>query len=327
MTEFWQNDSRLGRALAGVAALMDETVGNGAFPLAGEVAELLASNGKMLRPALLYIGAGFGAKAGETQLRQLAASVEILHVATLIHDDIIDDAALRRGQPTLHTSLGAKEAVLAGDWLFSRCFLLAATSTDPDNARTLARVIAAIVSSEIRQDLDKWSYSTSIRAYLRKIAGKTAALFSLSLQAGAREAKAPRQVATRLRRAGYDIGMAFQVIDDILDFESTEGVMRKPVGRDLAEGLCTLPLIHAMRRDEVGVRALLDTLRDADGVANEAAVQRLTARCVELGGVDESRKEAALFTERALDEIGRLPACEARDELSSLADRLLRRDY
>jgi len=327
MTEFWPRNSRLGRALEGVAALMDETVRAADFPIADEVASLVASNGKMLRPALLYIGAGFGSKAGEGSLRSLAASVELLHVSTLIHDDYIDDAALRRGQPTLHTRVGPKEAVLAGDWLFSRCFLLSAASTDPENARTLARVIAAIVSSEIRQDLDKWSYSTSVRSYLRKIAGKTAALFALSLQAGAQEAKAPRLVAQRLRRAGYDMGMAFQVIDDILDFESTEGVMRKPVGRDLAEGLCTLPLIHALRRDEAGIRVGLAALRDPSGRVDEAAVQALIARCTELGGVDEARKEAALFTERAKGEMALLPACAARDELESLADRLLTRDY
>ena len=166
-----------------------------------------------------------------------------------------------------------------------------------------------------------------MRSYLRKIAGKTAALFSLSLQAGAQEAKAPRLVAQRLRRSGYDMGMAFQVIDDILDFESTEGVMRKPVGRDLAEGLCTLPLIHALRRDEAGIRARLATLRDPDGKVDEAAVQALIARCTELGGVDEARKEATLFTERAKAELALLPACAARDELEDLADRLLVRDY
>lgn len=327
MNEFWPRDSRLGRALEGVAALMDETVRAADFPIAEEVATLIASNGKMLRPALLYIGAGFGAKAAEARLRPLAASVELLHVSTLIHDDYIDDAALRRGQPTLHTRVGPKEAVLAGDWLFSRCFLLSAASTDPENARTLARVISAIVSSEIRQDLDKWSYSTSVRSYLRKIAGKTAALFALSLQAGAQEAKAPKPVTQRLRRAGYDMGMAFQIIDDILDFESTEGVMRKPVGRDLAEGLCTLPLIHALRRDEAGIRASLEALRDGNGRVDEAAVQGLIARCVELGAVEEARKEAGLFTERAKGEMARLPACGARDELESLADRLFERDY
>jgi heptaprenyl diphosphate synthase len=327
MTDFWQEDSRLRKALAGVAALMEATVRNEAFPLAEEVAELVAANGKMLRPALLYIGAGFGGKVDGDKLRSLAASVEILHVSTLIHDDVIDEADLRRGRPTLHTRLGVKEAVLAGDWLFSRCFLLSAASTDPDNARALARVIAAIVASEIRQDLDKWSYSTSVRAYLRKIAGKTAALFSLSLQAGAQEAKAPRAVAERLRRAGYDIGMAFQVIDDILDFESTEGVMRKPVGKDIAEGLCTLPLIHALRRDEAGLRNLLGSVRTRAGAIDEAAVQAVIARVVELGGLDDARREAHLFTERAKDELARLPRCEARGELADLADRLLARNY
>jgi heptaprenyl diphosphate synthase len=331
MTDFWHDQPRLHVALESVAALVEKTVRTETFPLAEEVAELAASNGKLLRPAFLLIGSGFGPKADEERVRALAAAVEILHVSTLIHDDVIDEAELRRGRPTLHTRFGTKEAVLAGDWLLTRAFLLSAASSDPDNARALARVIAAICASEIRQDLGKWSYTTSVRSYLRKIAGKTAALFSLSLQAGAQEAKAPRPVAERLRRAGYDIGMAFQIIDDILDFESSEGVMRKPVGKDIAEGLCTLPLVFALRRDEAGMGRLLAKVPRPGhaAAANVAAkaIRDVITRCVELGGIDDARSEAARFTERAHREIARLPRCKARDELAALGERLLRREY
>jgi heptaprenyl diphosphate synthase len=306
---------------------MIKTVDNGAFPLASEVRSLVSSNGKMLRPALLLIGSGFGTKADKGRLTSLGAAVELLHVSTLIHDDVIDDADLRRGRPTLHTTLGSKEAILAGDWLFSRCFLLTADSADAEGSRSLARVIAAICASEIRQDLDKWSYSTSIRSYRRIIAGKTAALFALSLQVGANEAKAPKQTAQRLRRAGYDIGMAFQIMDDILDFESSEGMMRKPVGKDIAEGLCTLPLIHALRADEKGIRALLAAVRPDGATVEMDAVQAVIARCAELGAVDEAKLEVKRFTDRAQQEVESLPRGGPRDELASLADRLLSRRY
>lgn len=326
MTDFWQDDPELARPLGAVAKLMGETLDTPEFPLREALSSLVNSNGKMLRPALLIIGSRFG-RADEARMLPLAAAVELLHVSTLIHDDVIDDAAIRRGQATLHTKFGMKEAVLAGDWLLTRSFLLAAQSADEANTQGLARVIAAICASEIQQDLDKWRYSTSVRAYLRKISGKTAALLSLALYAGAAQSKAPRRVAERLRRAGYDIGMAFQIIDDILDFESSEGVMRKPVGRDLEEGLCTIPLIYALKADEAGVRGLLAELRAADGSIDRAVLSAILARCAETGGIEAARWEAERYTERAQAEIASLPACAARDELAAVADKLLDRNY
>ena len=327
MSSFWKDDSRIARLLKDVILCMQENLRGDVFPLAEEVEGLVSSNGKMLRPALLLIGSGFGNKAEKERLIPLAAAVELLHVSTLIHDDVIDEASLRRGKPTLHTRFGVKEAILAGDWLFSRCFLLSAASSEPENAKALARVIAAICASEIRQDLDKWSYSSSIRSYLRIIAGKTAALFALSLQTGAQESKATRPVQERLRRAGYDIGMAFQIMDDVLDFESSEGVMRKPVGKDLAEGLCTLPLIYALQKDEAGMRALLAKMRPEASSIDEAALSSVIARTIEIGGVEMAKREVARFTARGTKEIEGLPAGKARDELSDLAVRLLTRSH
>ncbi len=335
MTDFWKDNPRLGERLAKVAGIMDETIRTDGFPLADAVSVLIDSKGKMLRPAFLLIGSDFGQGPGSARAKKLvqervlalAAAVELLHVSTLIHDDVIDDADLRRGKPTLHTLFGTKEAILAGDWLFSRCFTLAAESSDPQGARALSRVIAAICSAEIRQDLDKWSYSTSVRAYLHKIAGKTAALFTLSLQVGAQEAKAPAKQTEHLRRAGYDIGMAFQIIDDILDFESSLGVMRKPVGKDLAEGLCTLPLIYALKEDEVGMRRLIAAIRPDGAGIDQGAVAAVIERCMELGAIESAKKEALRFTDRARSEILRLPKGPSRDDLAWIAERLLNRDY
>mgnify|MGYP001412601809 CR=1 FL=1 len=339
MTDFWNDSPELGARLDRVLAIVDETLASPGFPLAEAVSAITRSNGKLLRPALLVIGSRFGGRRGadDRRIDSLAAAIELLHVATLIHDDIIDEASLRRGAPTLHTRYGAKEAVLAGDWLFSRCFRLAAEAAGPDNSRALARAIGAICAAEIEQDMGKWSYSASVRRYYRTIAGKTAALFSLALHTGAAEAKAPWRVAQALRRAGYDIGMAFQVIDDILDYESSEASMRKPVGRDLAEGLCTLPLVYALRADEAGMRALLERLAESQGsgagrrpgraAGAEEPVSAIVSRVAELGGLERAREAARRFTERAQAEIAGLPGIPARRELSSLADKLLARKY
>jgi heptaprenyl diphosphate synthase len=331
--EYWKDSPALERRLERVAAIIGETIENPAFPLKEAVAAAAEPNGKLLRPALLIIGAGFGNSADPVKLERLAAAIELLHVATLIHDDIIDEAPIRRGRPSLHSNLGVKEAVLAGDWLFSRCFLLSSESAKAENARGLSRLIAAICSAEISQDIARFEYSPSIRRYFRTIAGKTAALFSLALYAGASEANAGRRIEQTLRRAGYGIGMAFQVIDDILDFESDETAMRKPVGRDITEGLTTLPLIYALQADGPGIRALLPygplTRPVGSPETEEAAdkVATVVAQVVKLGGVEKARADARRFTSRALQEIESLPSSSARDELVDLTERLLQRSY
>jgi heptaprenyl diphosphate synthase len=326
MTDFWKDSPELEARLGRVLAVIDETIGGSGFPLREAVASAAESNGKLLRPALLIIGSSFGRAADPGRIERLAAAVELLHIATLVHDDILDEAPIRRGRPSLHASHGVKEAVLAGDWLFSRCFLLSSESAEPESARGLARLIAAVCSAEIAQDLSKYGYSESVRGYFRTIAGKTAALFSLALHAGASEAKAGAKVAQGLRRAGYDIGMAFQVIDDILDFEADEEILRKPVGMDIAEGLCTLPLIYALRADRRRMEAALSRVASAGAAAAEAAAEA-AALALALGGPELARADARRFTARALMEIDRLPDCQARDELGGLAERLLHRAY
>lgn len=326
MNGYWNDTPGLHAQLLRVEAIMEETVRDPSFPLGNEVAEIALSQGKMVRPAFLLIGAGFGrplrGAASARTIEKLAAAIELLHTATLIHDDVLDQAETRRGLPALHTRFGTVEAVLAGDWLLSRCFRLASENAAPDNAKLLSRLVGSVCSAEISQDLGKFGYTTSVRSYLRTIAGKTAALFSLALHTGATESKAKPSVTSSLRRAGYCIGMAFQVIDDILDFESTEGVMGKPVGKDIREGLCTLPLIHALRADPEGMRALLGQSR-----IDESRVGEVIATVFELGGIDRAREMAHLFTERARREIARLPDLPGKADLSLLTERLLTRVY
>ena len=285
------------------------------------MSRIVNADGKMLRPGFLLLASGFG-RVKDDRFVPLAAAMEILHLGTLIHDDILDEAAVRRGEPAFHVQNGTKEAILTGDWLFSQAFRLAANFSNPDNAKKLAMVVSVICSSEIRQDLDKYKYSKSVRTYLRKIAGKTAALFSLALTVGSTESGCSPIIVNRLRRAGYDIGMAFQIIDDILDYESTEGVFRKPVGKDISEGLCTLPLIQALARDDGKIERLL-----ASQPFSADTIQEVVQRIKESGALDESRATARLYTERALREIGNLPDKPARQTLRQVAERLLVRAY
>jgi heptaprenyl diphosphate synthase len=327
VTGFWEDSPDVARRLERIVAVIDAELGAGEFPAADRVVEMARANGKLLRPALLVIGSMFGKAADPDRIDRLAAAVELLHLATLIHDDIIDESTTRRGLPSLHTLVGVKEAVLAGDWLLARCFMLASASASPENARGLSRLVSAICSAEIDQDIGRYEFAASVREYRRTIAGKTAALFALALHAGSAEAKASERVSQSLRRSGYAIGMAFQIIDDILDFESTEDVARKTVGRDIAEGLCTLPLIYALERDPTGMRALLPRRPRAGSGADSIAAAAAAERAALLGGTGRARLDAGEYTERALTEIGRLPDCSAKERLASLAERLLARAY
>ena len=316
----------IGKRLADVEAILAETLCEPSYPLAAETKEIVLSGGKMLRPAFVLIGAGFGKQGKNSsdrdRINHIAASIEMIHAASLIHDDVLDRADIRRGVPTLHTRFGVTNAILAGDWLFSRSFRLVADYADNKSARVLARFMGSVCSAEIHQDLSKFRYATSRRGYLRTIAGKTAALFSLSLHVGASEAKAGAAPTQALRRAGYDIGMAFQIIDDILDYESDDKTLRKPVGNDIKEGLCTLPLIFAMKRAEAALRPFLGK----EGMDDEN-VARILKIVSDTGALEHARSVARHFTARALKEIDMLPSCAARDDLLSITQKLLTRTY
>ena len=325
MTDFWKDSPLIGKRLADVESILLETLGDPTYPLSADTRKLVLSGGKMLRPALVLIGSGFGKskrKADRSRIAHIAAAIELLHTATLVHDDILDKADVRRGVPALHTAFGTTNAILAGDWMFSRSFRLVADHADARSARILARFVGTVCSAEINQDLGKFSFSTSRRSYLRTIAGKTAALFSLSLHVGASEAKADPLVIQALRRAGYDMGMAFQIIDDILDYESDDKTLKKPVGNDIREGLCTLPLIFALQADGQGLKPLL-----AAGSMDDATVAKILRKVSDTGALEKAKVVARQFTARARKEINALPACEARENLIAASEKLLTRTY
>jgi heptaprenyl diphosphate synthase len=317
MTSYWVDFPGMPEALEKVSGIIRNAVASDNPLIAEGLGILLEGKGKMLRPGLLLIAAGFG----KPRLKhyQLAAALEMLHMATLIHDDVIDDSPLRRGVPALHTRFGSRDAVLIGDFLLSRCFLLAADYTSPRNAVNLARVVSIICNTEIEQNRDRFKSNLSRRAYLRKILGKSALLFSLACFVGAHEAGVPKEVCGRLRRVGYNIGMAFQIIDDILDYAGDPGQARKPLGRDIAEGLITLPVICALPLDKTGTLHGIfsqSTFKAEDGAQIAAFVR-------DSGGVEAAATYATKYTGRALREIGLLPPGKHRDMLDALVRRLL----
>ena len=322
---FWDDIPELVPDLRRVRTLVVREAASAGGPIGEALSRYVGRPGKMLRPGFLLIGSWAGrpqpGEPASDRLIQIAGAIETLHLATLVHDDVIDDADRRRGEPSLHSLYGRKQAVLMGDYLLSRCFSMIAEGTDRENALRLAAATGHLVRGEISQMLDAGRDAFSRRDYLRRIAGKTAMLFGLSLVTGATEAKArPREVA-HLARIGYSVGMAFQIIDDILDFTARSEVLGKPIASDLRSGIYTLPVIEAVERDPA-VRDLM-VPPPADPARIDAALRAIDRA----GGISRARRQAVAYTARARRAIGALADPSQREALSLVSERLVGRDY
>lgn len=285
------------------------------------LSDLLEHNGKLLRPSLMILASKFG-KPDRQKIIELAASVEMLHIATLIHDDIIDQAPSRRGIPTLHTRYGARNAVLLGDFLFTRSFQIASRYTDLEMGRYIARAINGICESEIRQHGSLSPSATSFKEYHRRIMGKTATLFALSAFAGAHESEVDERQCLRLRKIGYNLGAGFQVIDDILDFSDRRDQTGKATGSDIRQGIVNLPILFALREDNGKLERRLES-RPSNGRALKQAIS-LTR---ELQGIRKARYCAEAYTRKALASVDLLPEGSASNGLRSYVNFLLDREY
>jgi heptaprenyl diphosphate synthase len=321
MRPFWDGHPVLARELAEVRNVILSRAASGDAEVHAAVRQMLDASGKMLRPAFVLLSSRFG-NPDAAKIVRIGAAIEMLHMATLVHDDVIDGAPMRRGVATLHVLQGPRKAVLVGDWLFASCFSLIADLAEIDKAQALSRLVARICGSEISQAADRFIPHLSIRRYLRRIAGKTAALFSLSFYVGAHESGCSEQLCSVFRRLGYCLGMGFQIIDDILDFERSGAETGKPTGSDLSQGIYTLPTIIALCRDDHRLAAVL--ARRPRGRRGLARAARLI---IERDGIERARVRARLYTERSLREIGRLPSNDSKETLRGVTERLLHRSY
>lgn len=284
--------------------------------------ELLEAGGKRLRPALVLLSGKFG-KYDEKRLIPLAAAVEILHMATLVHDDIIDESKIRRGRPTIQSRWGKDVAVFTGDFLFAKTFLLLAHSTTVENMQGLSKVVKAVCEGEIAQYQSRYDKHVTIRQYLKRIGRKTALLFALSCYIGAKESECSLKVVRCLREFGFNFGMAFQITDDLLDFTGNPVKMGKPVGSDFIQGVYTLPLIYAINssyRDEV-----IGILDKEDYVPED--VERVIELVYASGGIEYSKNLARDYLKRARTFIDGLVSIPAKAALQNLVEGLIERSY
>jgi octaprenyl-diphosphate synthase len=216
-------------------------------PMAEMLNLVLARGGKRLRPALSLLAGKFGRYRLDL-LVPLAASIELLHTATLVHDDVIDNAGTRRGRPTANSIFHNTTTVMLGDYMFAHAANFVARTGNIEVIRLFSHTLMTIARGEIGQDMTAYDTRQTVRQYLQRIGGKTASLFATACQGGALLAEVSEDRVEALKHYGYNVGMAFQVVDDILDFVGDEQEMGKPVGSDLNQGTLTLPSLLLLDR-------------------------------------------------------------------------------
>ena len=291
-------------------------------PLVAQVSQyIISAGGKRLRPALLLLVCGALGFRG-AQRFNLAAVVEFIHTATLLHDDVVDASTLRRGRATANERFGNPASVLVGDFLYSRAFQMMLQAHDMRVMEILADATNVIAEGEVLQLMNMHDASLDEAAYLRVIRSKTAKLFEASARLGAVLAGASAQLEEACAQYGQALGTAFQVIDDVLDYDGETGELGKNIGDDLREGKATLPLIAAMQR---GTPAQREVVRHAIETGAVSELEQVVAIVKETGSLDITRRAAAGEAQRAIDAARQLPENEYSQGLLQLAAQLLQR--
>ncbi len=291
-------------------------------PLVAQVSQyIIAAGGKRLRPALVLLMSGALGYAGDQRFN-LAAVVEFIHTATLLHDDVVDESTLRRGRSTANEVFGNPASVLVGDFLYSRAFQMMVEVGDMRIMQTLAEATNVIAEGEVLQLMNMHDATLSEDGYLRVIRSKTAKLFEASARLAALLAQATPAVEQRCADYGQALGTAFQVIDDVLDYDGDVAEMGKNLGDDLREGKVTLPLIIAMQRGTDADRA---TIRQAIETGDTGQMADIVAIVHQTGALLATRDAAAAEAQRALDALQTLAQNPYSEALEQLASQLLAR--
>jgi heptaprenyl diphosphate synthase len=303
-----------------VDALVLERVQSRAPLIATASDHILSSGGKRIRAALTLLCCGLGNYRLEHVIHA-AAAVEMIHAASLVHDDLIDGAARRRGRPTVHTRWNDDVALMVGDYLFALAAVEMSLSPDPRIIAYYSRAVMTICEGELSPVLVVEPLHEALEQYRYKIACKTAALFEAGCKAGAAAGGLSSEQIERLGRLGHGLGMAFQIVDDVLDYTGDEATLGKPAGRDLRQGTITLPLIYAAA---AAGGAGLAAVADADSLS-DAQVAEVLREVRHLGGIERSLAEARRYAALAHDELAHFPPSPTRDALNALIDRALDR--
>lgn len=291
------------------------------FPELHKMLSHVLVGGKIIRPTLTFLAGKFYSYNQQNFLMMATAS-ELLHIATLIHDDAIDKASVRRGQPTINQLWGLERAVILGDYLFARAGEFAAATGNLRVVRLFTQTLEAISRAELKQGFSSFNLEQSYDQYIERIAGKTASLFAMATESGAVLSQAPEEAVQGLKEYGYNLGIAFQIVDDILDFTSNEKEMGKPVGSDLAQGTLTLPSLLLLQRSpgDNPVKRIFDKIGDKQKNIIEA-LELICSSSI----IDECYQAASDYSTKACYGLNLLSDNPSRQALLVLADYVVKR--
>lgn len=321
MDKFWNEYPVIKDDLNSIVDIMKKNTKCKDKVMQKSIHELIDSGGKLLRPAFVLMSSRFG-NYNEEKSHALAAVVEMIHMATLVHDDIIDDSKLRRGQETIQSKYGKDYAVYIGDFLFCVCFKILASNSSLTSIKIDSKSMSRICLGEVEQLNSRFVQNISLKRYLNRISAKTAELFSLSLYSGAAESECSEKLCRVFWNIGHNIGMAFQIIDDILDYTGDDFSIGKSATNDIKQGIYTLPVIYALEEN----RNVLSPILSKSEYKNEDVhnIIKLVNQC---GGVEKSKRLAQRYTDKAFGLIDKLPENDYKDILKQITQKLLHRNY
>ncbi|QUG41413.1 heptaprenyl diphosphate synthase component II [Psychrobacillus sp. INOP01] len=283
---------------------------------------LLRAGGKRIRPVFVLLAAKFGNYSIDS-IKNVAVSVELIHMASLVHDDVIDDAETRRGRETVKAQWNNRVAMYTGDFLFANAIEYITDLQNTYAHEVLSQTMVELCIGEIIQIEDKHYLEQTVRDYLRRIKRKTAILISASCELGAIASDADEKTVEHLKRFGYYVGMSFQIIDDILDLTSTDEQLGKPAGSDLAQGNITLPVLY-VKNDPVIEPLLREIL---EGTISDANRQLLLLKIRESDGINRAKQISNIYLQKALNEVKQLPANSAKKSLQNIALFMSKRKF
>ncbi|MCA0990784.1 heptaprenyl diphosphate synthase component II [Pseudalkalibacillus hwajinpoensis] len=285
---------------------------------------LLKAGGKRIRPVFVLLSGKFG-NYNLPLMKNVAVALELIHMASLVHDDVIDDAEMRRGAKTIKAKWDNRVAMYTGDYIFARAIELVTELNDPTANRILSHAILEMSVGEIEQIRDQFNWDQNVRDYFRRIKRKTALLISTSCELGAVAAGASKQEQLHLKQFGYYVGMSYQITDDILDYTGTVKQLGKPAGGDLLQGNITLPVLYAMNQKNEK-KKIMDVFSEELHASQEQVDQVLSI--VKLsGGIEHSRQISDRYLQKAFYELEQLPASSARTSLKQIAEYIGKRKH
>lgn len=281
--------------------------------------QLLQAGGKRIRPVFVLLSGKMG-NYNIDRFKTVAVALELIHMATLVHDDVVDNSELRRGKPTVKHVYGNRVAMYTGNYILALAIESITKIKDPKVHQLLSNTLVEVCLGEIEQIEFKYNWNQQLRNYLRRIKRKTALLIATSCKLGAIAGMTTTEDANRLYQYGYYIGMSYQIIDDILDFTSTEKELGKPIASDLLQGNLTLPVLFAMKNESFN-NLLRETFAHPDHVDPDN-FEKLLLMLENSNAIQESYKLSELYLNKALEVLEPLPDLEAKQILQEIAQSI-----